>query len=107
MSHYKNSIDALKELLLFPSKLSHRSCSITKIPHNVTNLSNGLDYCLVELTCDNGIKYGIQAYGDEAVELHKEALKQQQRSIENEEEQEIENGDKGQMETPIVYGISN
>ena len=107
MSHYENSIDALRELLLFPSKLSHRSCSITKIPQNVTKLSNGLDYCLVEITCDNGVKYGIQANGDEAIKLHMEALRQWRQIIENEEKREIEKGNKGQIETPFVYSISN
>jgi hypothetical protein len=106
MTSYNNSIDALRELLLFPSKMSYSKCSITRISQNVSHLSNGLEYCLVEITCDSVIQYGIQAYGDEAVKLHKEALKHQQQSLENEEKQE-EKGNKKQIVTPFVYGISN
>ena len=29
----------------------------------------------IKWKCDDGIQYGIQACGDEAIELHKEALK--------------------------------
>jgi hypothetical protein len=36
---------------------------------------NGIEYCAVEITCDDTTQYGIQAYGDEAIELHKEALR--------------------------------
>jgi hypothetical protein len=75
MAHHKTSMDALRELLLFPSNLSHNNCSVTKIPQNVTKLSDGSDYCLclVEITCDNSIQYGLQAFGAEAMKLHKEA----------------------------------
>jgi hypothetical protein len=41
-------------------------------------LKNGIEYCLVEVTCDDGEQYGIQAFGGEAVQLHKEALKRSQ-----------------------------
>ena len=88
MTSYNNSIDALRELLLFPSNMSHSNCSITRISQNVSHLSNGLEYCLIEITCDSVFQYGIQAYGDEAVKLHTEALKHQQQSLENEEKQE-------------------
>ena len=95
----------LRELLLFPSNMSHSNCSITRISQNVSHLSNGLEYCLIEITCDSVFQYGIQAYGDEAVKLHTEALKHQQQSLENEEKQE-EKGIK-QIVTPFVYSISN
>lgn len=52
MAHHKTSKDALRELLFFPANLSHNSCSITKIPQFVTKLSNGFEYCLIEITCD-------------------------------------------------------
>jgi hypothetical protein len=35
---------------------------------------NGIEYCAVEITCDDAMQYGIQTYG-EAIGLHKEALK--------------------------------
>ena len=33
---------------------------------------NGIKYYSVQVACDNGIRYGIQAYGDEAENLYKE-----------------------------------
>ena len=47
---------------------------ITKSPSTIAVLSNGLPYYYVEVTGDNGSQFGIPAYGDEAFELHKEAL---------------------------------
>jgi hypothetical protein len=44
----------------------------------VSHLENGIEYCLVEVTCDDGEQYGIQAFGKEAEQLHKEALKRSQ-----------------------------
>jgi hypothetical protein len=38
-------------------------------------LINGVEYSFVEVTCNDGIQYSLQAYGDEAIELHKEALR--------------------------------
>jgi hypothetical protein len=38
-------------------------------------LKNGIEYCLVEVTCDDGEQYGIQAFGGEAAQLHKEAVR--------------------------------
>jgi hypothetical protein len=97
MAHHKTSIDALRELLFFPSNLSHNSCSITKIPQNLSKLSNGSDYCLIEITCDNSIQYGLQAFGEEAVKLHKEATRYQ---IEKREEKKEY---REQRKTPLVY----
>src|SRR5919108_2804436 len=90
MAFYTNSIHALRELLV-PSNLSYSSCSITKISQNISHLSNGIEYCLIEITCDDGIPYGIQACGDEAIELHKEALKYcKQQPLQSEKQQERE-----------------
>jgi hypothetical protein len=109
MASYTNSIHALRELLV-PSNLSHSSsCSITKISQNISHLSNGVEYCLIEITCNDGIQYGIQACGDEAVELHKEALKycRQQQPLQREKQQEELEGEKQKEErqrvvTPFV-----
>jgi hypothetical protein len=38
-------------------------------------MTNGIRYCAVEVTCNGNVQYGIQAYGEEAIELHKEALR--------------------------------
>jgi hypothetical protein len=27
-------------------------------------MRNGLEYCFIEVTCDNGAQYGIQPYGE-------------------------------------------
>ena len=77
VSSYRNSLHALHDLIL-PRSNGHsgRKCHITKLSDDGSQLENGIDYCLVEVTCDNGEQYGIQDFGEEAMELHKEALKQ-------------------------------
>jgi hypothetical protein len=55
--------------------LRSRGLVITKMPSDLSVLSNGLPYFYVEVTGDNGSQCGIPAYGDEAVELHNEALR--------------------------------
>jgi hypothetical protein len=73
---YQDSVHALRELLPSePNEDSSRLCRITKLSHSVSHLENGIEYCLVEVTCDDGEQYGIQAFGREAVQLHEEALK--------------------------------
>jgi hypothetical protein len=79
MTSYQDSIHALQELIPSePNGVSTRACHITKLSHNVSHLKNGIEYCLVEVTCDDGEQYGIQAFGLEAVQLHNEALKRSQ-----------------------------
>jgi hypothetical protein len=84
---YNNSIDALQQLLRsrykergkqaqeeeVDSKCKKVSCQITKMSNNISYLTNGLKYYCVEVTCSDGIQYGIQAYGEEAVDLYKVA----------------------------------
>ena len=109
MASYTDSIHALRELLV-PSNLSPSSCNITKISQNISHLSNGIEYCLIEITCDDGIQYGIQAYRDEAVKLHKEALKHYKQHLLQSEKQQGEKEEikKGhQVITPFVYSVSN
>ena len=36
-------------------------------------MGNGEEYYHVELSCNDGTEYGIQAYGDEAKALYREA----------------------------------
>jgi hypothetical protein len=83
---YYNSIDALQQLLDSRYKKRDKqdeedytynniSCQITKISDKITYMTNGLKYYFVEVTCSDGIQYGIQAYGDEAEDLYKEARK--------------------------------
>jgi hypothetical protein len=73
-------------------------------------LSNGIEYCLIEITCDDGIQYGIQACGDEAIELHKEALKHYKQQPLQSEKQQGEKKEKKEghrVITPFVYSVSN
>jgi hypothetical protein len=76
VTSYQNSIHALRELIPSESEGGSKcACCITKLSHGESQLKNGIEYCLVEVTCDDGEQYGIQAFGKEAVQLHKEALK--------------------------------
>ena len=63
---YDSSIDALHDLL--------RSCQITEISTSLSYLINGIEYTFVEITCSDGIQYGLQAYGKEALELNRVAI---------------------------------
>ena len=74
MASYSSSIHALKHLLSISSTSSYK-CHISKVSENVSHLVNGVEYSFVEVTCNDGIQYSLQAYGDEAIELHKEALR--------------------------------
>lgn len=44
-------------------------------------MGNGLKYCSVQLTCDDGVQYYIKAFGDEAEELYIEATKEKDRLL--------------------------
>jgi hypothetical protein len=48
---------------------------VTKMPSDLSVLSNGLPYFYVEVTGDTGSQFGIPAYGEEAIELYNEALR--------------------------------
>lgn len=87
--YYANSITALQQLLFSgistPTGAKEEEengrnkknirCHITKKPQNISHMRNGVEYCSVEVTCENGSQYGIQAYGDEAIDLYKEIHK--------------------------------
>jgi hypothetical protein len=38
-------------------------------------LRNGIEYCFIEVICSDGTEYGLQAYGEEAKELYREAYR--------------------------------
>ncbi len=40
---------------------------ITKCSPHVQSMNNGIEYYVVEVTCIDGIQYGIQAFGQEAI----------------------------------------
>ena len=64
-------MDASKRLLM---SCNGENGKITEYPENLRKLDNGLDITL-ELTCSDGIQYGLQAYGEEAISLYKETMK--------------------------------
>ena len=94
MNSYNNSIDALRWLLSTGQSSPSGSCRITKIPQDILHMVNGIEYCPIEITCDDATQYGIQAYGEEAIELHKEALRHYM--LEKE----------GKKDMPLAYNIS-
>lgn len=63
---YGSSIDALHDL--------KNSCQITDITTSLLHLANGIEYSFVEVTCSDGTQYGLQAYGNEALELNRVAF---------------------------------
>ena len=64
---YVSSIDALRQVMQSEGK------DIVKISPRGYALSNGLDYCCVELKSKDGTDYSVQAYGKEAIELYDQA----------------------------------
>ena len=82
MSCYNSSVEALQQLLQLGTsdrkigdkmKNSLAGCQITKTSSEISYMRNGIEYCFVEVTCSDGTQYGLQAYGEEAKELYKEA----------------------------------
>ena len=78
MTLYNSCTHALRDLLQLNGGHSGSRCRITKLSRDVSHLENGIKCFFVEVTCDGGEQFGIQAFGDEAVELRKEVLKQNQ-----------------------------
>ncbi|MPZ08318.1 MAG: hypothetical protein GEU26_18210 [Nitrososphaeraceae archaeon] len=63
-SEYGSSKEALLDLL------SHKS-RVTQVSENVAYLANGVAYSFIEVTSDDGIQYGLPAYGEESLELNR------------------------------------
>ena len=68
---YNDSTIALRQLLL----LRLYGGRITRSSGAVSIHTNGLPYFFVEVTCEDGTRYGIPAYGQEAIKLHEEATR--------------------------------
>ncbi|HEY7109807.1 MAG TPA: hypothetical protein VH415_10285 [Nitrososphaeraceae archaeon] len=68
---YESSLDAVKQLIL----VGENSAYVSWISGEDSTLMNGINYCLVEITCSSGTKFTIIAYGDEALSLHCEVRK--------------------------------
>jgi hypothetical protein len=59
-TQYGSSIEALDDLL-----------TSNHVTTSLSHLTNGIEYSFVEVTCSDGLQYGLQAYGNEAIELNK------------------------------------
>jgi hypothetical protein len=65
-------MDASKCLLSLCTRENGR---ITRYPERLRILDNGVEHYFVEVTCVDGLQYGLQAYGQEAIALYKETMK--------------------------------
>jgi hypothetical protein len=67
----------LRQLLILTEdkeKIKYNAtCHITNLPQKISYTNDGIEYYFVEVTCKDGTQYGIQAFGDEAIELYIEA----------------------------------
>jgi len=64
---FGSSIEALHDL--------QSSNDITDISTSLAVLANGIEYTYVVITCSDGVQYGLQAFGNEALALNKAAHK--------------------------------
>jgi hypothetical protein len=48
---------------------------ITKYSDTIAKMNNGIEYYYVEVTSKDGIQYGIQAFGEEAIALYNITMK--------------------------------
>lgn len=70
-TYEETTSDSSRQLRLLRS----RGGRVSKMPAGLSILANGLSYFYVEVTDGNGSQFGIAAFGEEAVELHNEALR--------------------------------
>ena len=71
-------MDAPKRLLVLCRKENGK---ITRYHERLRMLDNGMEHYFVEVTCDDGIQYGLQAYGEEAIALYRETMRALGKSI--------------------------
>jgi hypothetical protein len=71
---YNNSILALRELLTLREE-GGRGGRITKLSSKIHITRDALKYYFVEVIDDTGSLYVIEAYGEDALELHEETMK--------------------------------
>ena len=70
----KTPVDALREVVTGRYEETRGlPWSVTKLSMDKTMMSNGIEYCYAEVSFANGIQYGIEAFGEEAEALRKEA----------------------------------
>jgi hypothetical protein len=66
---YRNSVDALNELL--GGRVSEGS--VDSITPTIGLMKNGIIHCIVQVILSGGEEYRIEAYGEEAEQLWKAA----------------------------------
>jgi hypothetical protein len=69
---YRNSVDALSHLLkgLDDEGRGLDDPHISNISSTIKTLENGIRHCCVQVLFESGVEYRIDAFGDEADELH-------------------------------------
>jgi len=72
---YNNSIDAFRQLLA-SKRDSAGMLEVSKISSSMRQMTNGIEYCVVQVICTRGEEYRIEAYGQEAQELYRTANEQ-------------------------------
>jgi glucose-6-phosphate isomerase len=79
--HERTATDAFKELVSggIP-EIRGLSYKVTRLSKEDARSMNGLKYCSVQVTFANGVEYGIEAFGEEGVELRKEAMSMKEMS---------------------------
>jgi hypothetical protein len=67
-------VDAFRQLLT--SKQVGSILGVNQISSNIGRMQNGIMYCVVQVMCNCGKEYRIEAYGEEAEELYRIAREQ-------------------------------
>ena len=71
---YRNSVDAFMHLLSRGDEDSGLAASaVASISVRISNMRNGIQYCIVQIAFENGAEYRVEAFGEEAEELYREA----------------------------------
>lgn len=71
---YRNSVDAFTHLISQERESVFRgTASVAGISAKMGYMQNGIRYCSVQVTFNNGEEYRIEAYGEEADELYSKA----------------------------------
>jgi hypothetical protein len=71
---YRNSVDAFTQLL--QTKQDASIPGVNNISSTKGCMKNGIVYCVVQVMCNCGEEYRIEAYGEEAEELYRTAREQ-------------------------------
>jgi hypothetical protein len=67
---FRDSIDAFTFVLNKRGTVSSRPGSVSEVSVQIGYLKNGIRHCSVQITCNDGAGYGVDAFGDEAEVLY-------------------------------------